>query len=324
MSGTAPRIVTADEVDRALTFGGLVDALEEGFRGGIVAPVRHHHHVPRPDGDATLLLMPAWTDETAVSADGASLGVKIVSVFPGNGARGLPAVQGVYYLADGATGLPRAVIDGARMTLWRTACASALAARYLAPANAKTMTMVGAGALAPFLIRAHMSQRPIRRVQLWARDPAKAVALADRLRGEGLDVVAHADLEAAVGSADLVSCATLARAPIVRGAWLRAGTHVDLVGAFNMAMREVDDEALHRARVFIDTPAALSEGGDVAVAIRDGGYTADRVVADLFVLSKGENPGRTSDDEITLFKSVGASLEDLAAAMAVMRGLPTG
>jgi ornithine cyclodeaminase/alanine dehydrogenase-like protein (mu-crystallin family) len=321
MSGAGPRIVTAEEIDRALSFPGLVDALEAGFRGDLVAPVRHHHGIARAAGDATLLLMPAWTGEGAASADGSAVGVKIVSVFPGNGARGLPSIQGVYYLADGETGTPRAVIDGARLTLWRTACASALAARHLARADATTMTMVGAGALAPFLIRAHASQRPITRVTIWNRDFEKARAVAAALAGEGLPVAASEDLEAAVRDADLVSCATLSKEPLVRGAWLREGAHLDLVGAFNLAMREADDEALHRAAVFVDTPAALTEGGDVAVAIRDGGFDRADVRGDLFGLCRGEIAGRGSDAEITLFKSVGAALEDLAAAMAVMRGL---
>jgi len=327
MNGAAPRIVTAGQIDGALTFPGLVDALEAGFRGDLVAPTRHHHGIARVDGDATLLLMPAWTGESAAdasaepSAEASAMGVKIVSVFPGNGARGLPSIQGVYYLADGATGMPRAVLDGARLTLWRTACASALAARHLARADAATLTMVGAGALAPFLIRAHMSQRPIARVTVWNRDFEKARGLAAALAGEGLPVAASEDLEAAVRGADLVSCATLSKEPLVRGAWLREGAHLDLVGAFNLAMREADDEALDRACVFVDTPAALTEGGDVAVAIRDGGFDRAHVRGDLFGLCRGEVAGRGSDAEITLFKSVGAALEDLAAAMAVMRGL---
>ncbi|GGK40711.1 ornithine cyclodeaminase family protein [Salinarimonas ramus] len=327
MSGASPlAVLSAEDVDRALTFTSLVDALHDAFAGDLVAPVRHHHGIPRPDGDATLLLMPAWSGggDAAASADGAALGVKIVAVFPGNGARGLASVQGVYYLADGATGVPRAVIDGARLTLWRTACASALAARRLAREDARRMVMVGAGALAPFLVRAHASQRPIDHVTIWNRDPAKAEALAARLAAEGVadrsvEVVATADLESAVREADLVSCATLSREPIVRGEWLKAGAHLDLVGAFNLSMREADDAALARAAVYVDTPAALDEGGDVAVAIRAGAFAREAVRGDLFGLCRGTSAGRGSAREITLFKSVGAAIEDLAAAMAVMR-----
>lgn len=314
------RIVDAAQVDAALDFTALVDALAEGFASDIVAPVRHHHGIAREEGEATLLLMPAWTPQSA-GAQGA-VGVKMVSVFPGNGAKGLPSVQGVYLVMDGETGTPRAVLDGARLTLWRTACASALAARHLARRDTATMTMVGAGALAPFLIRAHMSQRPITRVRLWNRRAESARALAERLSSEGLPVEATEDLEAAVRGSDLVSCATLAREPLVRGAWLREGAHLDLVGAFNLAMREADDEALTRAHVFVDTPAALTEGGDVAVALRDGAIDRDIVRGDLYGLCRGTMPGRPSPEAITLFKSVGAALEDLVAAMAVMRRLP--
>ena len=314
------RVIDAAAIDAALDFDALVDALAEGFASDLVAPVRHHHGIARPDGEATLLLMPAWTPEGA-GTEGA-VGVKMVTVFPGNGAKGLPSVQGVYLVMDGETGTPRAVLDGARLTLWRTACASALAARHLARADAATMTMVGAGALAPFLIRAHASQRPIGRVLLWNRRPESARALAARLREEGLPVEATEDLEAAVRASDLVSCATLAREPLVRGAWLRAGAHLDLVGAFNLSMREADDEALRRALVHVDTPAALSEGGDVAIALRNGAIGREAVRGDLFGLCRGTVPGRESPEAITLFKSVGAAIEDLVAAMAVMKRLP--
>jgi len=309
------RVVTAAEIDGALTFPSLIDALREAFRGGVVTPVRHHHEIEREGAHATLLLMPAWT-----AADG-YVGVKVVSVFPDNGARGLPSVLGAYLLMDGATGEPRAALDGARLTLWRTAAASALAASYLAREDASRLAMVGAGALAPFLIRAHMSVRPIREVALWNHRPERAQALAGELAAQGLPVRAAHDLEAAVREADVVSCATLSRAPIVRGAWLKAGAHLDLVGAFNLHMREADDAALQRAAIYVDTPAALKEGGDVALALAAGAIEARHVRGDLSALSRGAEPGRASLDEITLFKSVGAALEDLAAAVAVWRAL---
>jgi ornithine cyclodeaminase len=222
---------------------------------------------------------------------------------------------------EGATGVPLATLDGTRLTLWRTAAASALAARHLAREDASLMTMVGAGALAPFLIRAHLSQRPIRRVKLWNHRPEKAAALAAELSPAGLPVEAATDLEAAVREADLVSCATLSTAPLVKGEWLGAGVHVDLVGAFNLAMREVDDEAMRRASVYIDTKAAMHEGGDVALALRSGALAEADIRGDLFALCRGEAPGRTKTDEITLFKSVGSAIEDLAAATAVWRTL---
>jgi ornithine cyclodeaminase len=230
-------------------------------------------------------------------------------------------VLGTYLLMDGATGAPLAALDGTRLTLWRTAAASALAASHLARPDAARMVMVGSGALAPFLVRAHRSVRPIREVALWNHRPEKAQALAARLSAEGLPVRAVTDLEAAVREADLVSCATLSREPVVRGDWLKPGAHLDLVGAFNLHMREADDAALVRASVHVDTPAALGEGGDVALAIRGGAIPESHVRGDLAALCRGDLPGRTSADEITLFKSVGTALEDLAGAMAVWRAV---
>jgi ornithine cyclodeaminase/alanine dehydrogenase-like protein (mu-crystallin family) len=310
------RVVSAAAVDGALTFPALIDALADAFRSDAHVPVRHHHEIER-EVPATLLLMPAWTG----SAADAFVGVKVVSVYPENGAKGLPAVLGTYLLMDGTSGAPLAALDGTRLTVWRTASASALAARYLLREDAERMVMVGSGALAPFLIRAHLSQRPIRDVSLWNHNPEKAEALARSLSAEGLPVRAVRDLEGAVREADLVSCGTLATEPVVRGGWLKPGAHLDLVGAFNLRMREADDEAVRRARVFVDTPAALREGGEVALALKAGAITEDHVQGDLFGLCRGEIPGRTSAEEITLFKSVGTALEDLAAAMLVWRRL---
>jgi ornithine cyclodeaminase/alanine dehydrogenase-like protein (mu-crystallin family) len=208
------QVVSAAEIDRVLTFPALIDALADAFRGDTVTPVRHHHEIERAGAHATLLLMPAWTGPAAQDGlqDG-FLGIKVVSVFPDNGAKSLPSVMGSYLLMDGATGQPVAVLDGTRLTVWRTAAASALAARILAREDASRMVMVGAGSLAPFLIRAHMSQRPIREVALWNRNPQKAETLAAELQSQGLPVTAVTDLEAAVREADLVSCATLSTAP---------------------------------------------------------------------------------------------------------------
>ena len=309
-------VISAAEIDRVLTFPSLIDALAEAFCSDVVTPVRHHHEIERPGAHGTLLLMPAWTG--LATRDG-YVGVKVVSVFPENGAKNLPSVLGTYLLMDGATGEPRAALDGTRLTVWRTAAASALAARTLAREDASRMVMVGAGSLAPFLIRAHMSQRPIREVALWNHRPDKAESLAVELKAQGLPVAAVTDLEAAVREADLVSCATLSTAPIVKGAWLKAGAHLDLVGAFNLKMREADDEALRRAQVYVDTQAAKHEGGDVAVALNSGAIAESHVRGDLFDLCR--LPPRREADAITLFKSVGTALEDLAAAMLVWRGM---
>jgi ornithine cyclodeaminase/alanine dehydrogenase-like protein (mu-crystallin family) len=312
------RVVTAADIDRVLTFSALIEALADAFRGGAVAPKRHHHDIDRGASGGTLLLMPAWTG-AGHGRDASFMGVKVVSVFPANGQRGLPRVLGAYLLMDGDTGAPLAVLDGTRLTLWRTAAASALAARSLAREDTSRMAMVGAGALAPFMIRAHASQRPIREVTIWNRRPETARRLAGTLQVDGVSLRATEDLEEAVRKADLVACATLSTTPLVEGAWLKSGAHLDLVGAFKPGMREADHEALQRASVWVDTEAALTEGGDVAEALACGALGGGQVRGDLLDLCRGQALGRASPDEVTVFKSVGASIEDLAAAMLVWR-----
>jgi alanine dehydrogenase len=288
----------------------LVEALRAGFRSGCTLPVRHHHTIPMEgEPNAMLLLMPAWTA-------GGYLGVKVSTVFPGNGRRGLGAVQGSYVLASARTGVALASMDGLELTLRRTAAASALAASRLARDDASRLLVVGTGNLAPHLARAHAAVRAIERVGVWGRDPAKSAAVAERLRGEGFDARAEPDLEAAARAADVISCATLSEQPLIRGAWLRPGTHLDLVGAFTPRMRESDEEAVRRAAVFVDTrEGAQGEAGDLIQAIEAGAFAWERVRADLFELCRGEHPGRRDQREITLFKSVGTALEDLFAAV---------
>ncbi len=314
------RVVTAAEIDAALTPAALADALAEAFRGALTAPKRHHHTIPRPAQDATLLLMPAWSHPKAGQA---VMGVKVVTVFPENGARALPSVLGSYILMDGETGAPLAVMDGARLTLWRTAAASALAARHLARKGRARMLMVGAGALCPFLVRAHGAEVQLSEILIWNHKPARAEAQAATLREQGYPVEATMELEAAARAADLISCATLSSTSLIKGDWLKPGCHLDLVGAFNMAMREADAVVLTRARLFIDTPAALTEGGDIAIALRDGEITQDRIVGELAALVTGKAAGRAQESEITLFKSIGAAIEDLAAAQLVWSRLGT-
>ena len=306
-------IISADMIDQALDPVTLADALADGFRSDIILPLRHHHDIERTPQNATLLLMPAWTGKSATPA---YLGTKIVTIFPGNGALNLPSVYGTYMLLDGNTGAPLAALDGTRLTLWRTAAASALAARYCARPNATRMVMVGAGALAPFLIKAHCATSPINDVTLWNHKPEKAVALANTLRAEGLPVRAVTDLEHAVREADIVSSATLSTQPLILGAWLRPGMHIDCVGAFKPSMRETDDALVQRATLFCDTrEGAMKEAGDFSQPLAAGILKPEDVKADLFDLARGTHRGRSSPDEITMFKSAGTAIEDLAAAI---------
>ena len=315
--------IGADRIDSLVRYSDLVDTLETAFREHIHAPVRHHHTVERPDGAAsTLLLMPAWSDFDALpngSADG-FMGVKIATVSPDNGAVGKPSVMGIYLLMDGKTGEPVALIDGQRLTVKRTAAASALAARHLAREDASRLLVIGAGALAPELARAHSAVRPIETIRIWNRSLAGAERAAEALRAEGLDAAACEDLDAALGEADVISAATLSTEPLVKGALVRPGTHVDLVGAFAPTMRESDDALMRRARVYVDTRGgALKEAGDLIQAMATGALAEADIAGDLHELARGSVAGRPDDDTITVFKSVGASLEDLAAAVDIYR-----
>ena len=315
--------IGADRIDSLVRYNDLVDTLDAAFREHIHAPVRHHHTVERPDGAAsTLLLMPAWSDFDALpngSADG-FMGVKIATVSPDNGAVGKPSVMGIYLLMDGKTGEPVALIDGQRLTVKRTAAASALAARHLAREDASRLLVIGAGALAPELARAHSAVRPIETIRIWNRSLAGAERAAEALRAEGLDAAACEDLDAALGEADVISAATLSTEPLVRGALVKPGTHVDLVGAFAPAMRESDDELMRRARVYVDTRGgALKEAGDLIQAMAAGALAETDIAGDLHALARKEATGRTDEEQITVFKSVGASLEDLAAAVDIHR-----
>jgi ornithine cyclodeaminase len=275
-------------------------------------PVRHHHDVEVSGGStATLLLMPAWQTDRHI-------GVKMVTVFPDNGQQGLPAIMGIYVLIDGKNGSPLALIDGPTLTVKRTAGASALASSYLSRPDAERLLMVGTGALAPQLIVAHAAVRPICNVLIWGRNPEKAQRLAKRMNRRDFRVDWTDNLEEAARGAHIISCATLSKEPLVRGEWLQPGQHVDLVGAFRPDMRETDDSAMQRARVFVDTRAgATKEGGDIVQAVESGALSLDDIAGDLFEITRGERSGRRYYDQITLFKSVGTAVEDLAAAQLV-------
>jgi ornithine cyclodeaminase len=307
-------LIGRDEIIRALPWGELIEALRRAFAEGATVPLRHHHTIDQQgvEADGTLLLMPAWRGA-------GRLGIKIVHVAPGNSARALPAIHALYLLSDARTGEPVCMLDGGEITARRTAAASALAATMLARPDASRLLLVGAGRVAANCAEAYCAVRPIREIAVWARDRTKAEALALKAaRATGVPARAVGDLEAATGQADIISCATLSTAPLVRGAWLKPGAHLDLIGAFTPQMRESDDTALRRASIFVDTmEGAPKEAGELAIPLAQGVITRADIRADLFDLCRGGHAGRASQDEITLFKSVGHAIEDLAAAEAV-------
>lgn len=311
------RFYSGEEVRSALDCRSLVEALRHAFRRSVSAPVRHAHVVNESER-ARLLLMPAWRE-------GSELGVKLVSVFPGNRERGIPTVSALYVLMDGETGHPVAIIDGEEMTLRRTGAASALASTYLSRPESATLLVVGTGRLAPCMALAHCSVRAIKRVLVWGRSPGKAQDMAQALLEQGLNAEAVTDLSAAAYEADIISCATTAREPVLRGEWLREGCHVDLVGAFAADMRESDDTLVGRAEIFVDTHAgALREAGDLLQPMERGVIRREDVRAELADLACGRHPGRTSAGAITVFKSVGAALEDLCAARMIVSRFQAG
>lgn len=304
------RIYDAKATQDALPPERLVAALHAMFAAGCEVPPRHVHEIAvAGDGALTSLIMPAWNAR--------HYGVKTLNVAPGNAARGLPGLHAVYLLFDAATGVPLAQLDGGVLTSHRTAAASALAASWLARDDARHLLVVGAGNVARLLPAAYRAVRPIERVSVWARRGEAAQALAAELRAQGFDACAAADLGTAVAAADVVSCATLATAPVVRGCWLRAGSHLDLIGSFTPAMREADDECFRDAVLYVDTDEALRKSGELLGPLSRGVFAPGDVRGTLAALARGEAAGRRSRDERTVFKSVGTALEDLAAATLV-------
>jgi ornithine cyclodeaminase/alanine dehydrogenase-like protein (mu-crystallin family) len=305
------KIFDAAATAAALPFDRLVPALQEMFARGCEVPPRHVHEVAVPGGAAfTSLIMPAWLP-------GRYYGIKTINIAPDNARRGLPGLHATYTLFDGTTGAPLAVMDGDAITHRRTAGASALAARWLARSDARHLLVVGAGQIARLLPHAYRAVRAIGQVSVWARDGAKAQALAAQWRAEGLPARAVTNLQAACGEADVVSCATLATEPVVHGAWLRPGTHLDLIGSFTPAMREADDDCFVGASLYLDTEEGLKKSGELLGPMARGVFAAEDVRGTLATLSRGEVVGRTHEEERTVFKSVGTALEDLAAAMLV-------
>lgn len=303
----------------ALAWPALIDAIGEMFTRACVMPVRHHHAMEAPgERDATLLMMPAWVP-------GHYSGVKVLSVFPDNGTRGLPAIYGTYLLSSGKTGEMLAIVDGGELTARRTAATSALAAKYLAREDASTLLVCGTGRLSLNLMQAHAVVRPLGRILVWGRNPETAGKTAEEARALGLPAEVAPDLEAAARTADIISCATLSNDPLIKGEWLRAGAHLDLVGGFKPDMRETDDTAIRRASVFVDTRAgAMHEAGDIVQPLKSGALTPEGIRAELAELVGGTRPGRQEADEITLFKSVGAALEDLAGAILAYEQMKRG
>ena len=307
-------ICTQKDITEKLDFQSLIEALHAGFKKDYTIPPRIHLNYDNPqDGNQnTMLLMPAIsTGEVA--------GVKVVNVAPANSHRDLPSIQGIYYLLNAVTGEPKAIFDAKSLTNWRTAATSALAATYLSRENAETLLMIGTGSLAPFIIDAYRAIRPIEKLMIYGRDQRKAKVLADTKAGQFKKIIVVENLAEAVPHADIVSVATLSTSPLVYGDWLKPGQHVDLIGSYRPDTREADDEVLKKANIYVDSlEMAPKESGDLAIPIKSEVISLEDIKGDLFQLCKNETRGRFSNEEITVFKSVGHALEDLVTAQLIL------
>lgn len=303
--------ISSEFMELNTNFKQLIATLEKGFATkGVETPMRHHHDYKNPEEgiDSTLLLMPSWEA-------GNDLGVKIVSVSPNNGKYDLPSIQGTYIYMDAHKGIIKAMLDAKALTAKRTAAASALAASYLAKKEASSMLMLGTGALASNLIKAHASIRPLKKVYVWGRSFEKANMIARQFDQKHFEVIAIKNYMMTLPKVDIISCATLSKEPLVFGKLLQPGQHLDLVGAYKKDMREADDAAVLRSKVFLDTfQGGLKESGDIVIPIQRGIIKESDIEADLFGLCSGIHPGRQDDQEITFFKSVGHASEDLMGA----------
>ncbi len=308
-----------EDVLKAISYSELIPSLKEAFSKPINIPKRHHHDFPNPDHkDSTLLLMPSWQA-------GESLGVKIVTVSPENGKYGLPSINGLYLYFDAVTGQPLAAMDANALTKLRTAATSALASSFLSRKDSASMLMVGTGALAPELIKAHKFIRPgIAKIFVWGRNYNKAREICNRLEIDEIETEPINNIEDVLNSVDLISSATLSPYPLIRGSYLQSGQHIDLVGSYRPDMREADDAVLKRSSIFVDTlEGATTESGDLAIPLKENVIALADIKGELSDLCKGAK-GRNNNREITLFKSVGHAIEDLVAARLVYNQFTNG
>ncbi len=303
-------IIDAEQIIKHLDWHETIDAVERFFAETYTIPQRQHFTIPlENEQDATLLLMPAWIA-------GKYSGVKLVTIYPDNATKGLPTILGTYLLMDGATGEVIAQLDGGELTARRTVCASALASKFLSRSDATHLLIVGSGRLARYLGFAHQAVRPLKRISIWARSLNKALEVVDVYTAAGFDCTVTDDLESGCAAADIISCATMSREPLIFGNWLTPGTHIDLIGGYKPDMRESDDLAVARSTLFVDTRVgALAEAGDLLIPLAKGVIGDDDIAAELRELITTQHPGRIDTQEITLFKSVGTAVEDLAAAV---------
>jgi ornithine cyclodeaminase len=308
-SASQLRYYGAAEIAGLVDYATLIEQLAQAYRDIAAVPVRIR---VADDTGLEMLVMPALSQRYA--------GAKILTIRAENASKGLPSIHGLFALFDALSGAPLATMDASELTGRRTAAVSALASRHLSRPDSETMLLVGSGHLMPYLAEAHATVRPIRRVKIWGRSEQTTALCARRVAEvlPGRDIVVSDDLDEAVASADIITCATRSERPLIKGASLRPGTHVDAVGGYRPHMREVDDDVVLRSRIFVDTrEGALAEAGDLVSPIARGVISTDAILGDLSALVRGN--GRIGAEDVTLFKSVGSAASDLAAAGLIWR-----
>jgi len=319
----ALQIISAAEVRKLLPVGDCIDVMAMAMTAVSARTV----HMPQrliaaiPDGHGYFALMPGSSKDIAV------YGAKVVSLHPGNPARGIPAVQGFVTLFDFETGAPFAIMDGAEVTAIRTAAASGLATRLLARPGARSHGILGAGVQALSHLQAIKAACPsVTEVLVWGRSPEKARNFVARHQGEMGMALRAVPVAGDAVSCDIVSVVTGAASPVVEGAWLKPGSHLNLVGAHTAATREVDTATIIRGRLYVDSAeSALKEAGDILIPISEGAIKADHIVGEIGAVISGSTEGRTGGDQITLYKSLGLVAQDLFAARVVYdRALKSG
>ena len=292
-------------------FIDLMIEIKAGFNSKTIeVPNRHHHEFYNPESgkDSTLLLMPAWDK----GVDG---GVKVVTINQDNYKYNLPSIQGAYIYLDAKTGSVKAILDAKELTAKRTAATSALASHYLSCKDSISLLVIGTGVLSRNLIKAHTSVRPIRNVFVYGRNFETAKAVCNDFKDEIFTILPVKTIEEIAPMVDIISCATLSDVPLIKGDYIRDGQHIDLVGAYKKTMREADDETIVNSDVYIDSfQSGLTESGDIAIPLEKGVLKESDIIDDLFGLCKKDAFQRTSRKQLTLFKSVGHAIEDLAAA----------
>ncbi|MGB0766731.1 MAG: ornithine cyclodeaminase family protein [Phycisphaeraceae bacterium] len=309
------KIISAEDVHASLSYPGLVDALQEAYAGQFSMPPRQVYLLDdEPGNHDAFAVLPSWNDEL--------IAVKSFTYFPDNPGPKYKSLYSKIMLFDREHGEPVALVDGTSVTFWRTAGISGLASRLLSREDSKALLLLGTGNLAPYIIRAQLSVRPIERVLIWGRTPAHVERVLQQFEGQhdGVTFEAAEVLQSACGEADIIVSATGSHEPLVLGDWVRPGTHTDFIGNHHATKRECDTALVVKSKVFADSYVnCFKEAGEVLVPIEEGAITKHHVVGELTEMCSGQAKLRESDDEITLFKSIGMAMSDLVGAGAAYR-----